>query len=144
MYIGTESEARKRFQENRSISRQHSQSRDRRQWSFSKNRYDPRSGYDNRSCYDKYRSSGRKEELDRRDRLQSTQRLPYSPRCIGCKCDSCTKNAKTLNRIEDILKKDRMLKQSQLKNQQLLTFVRNQKKTKILQSTILKHIKEGR
>ena len=51
MYMGTESEARKRYQGNCSFTQQQFQSQDRRQRSFSRPRYDPRpryDGYDNR------------------------------------------------------------------------------------------------
>ena len=32
-------------------------------------------------------------------------RSPYSPRCIGCKCETCTQNQKTLNDIKDMMSK---------------------------------------
>ena len=71
MYMGTESEARKRYQGNRSISQQQSQSQYRKQRSFSRPRYDPRQrydGYDNRSRFDRFKSPGRRGEIHWHDR----------------------------------------------------------------------------
>ena len=67
MYMGTESEARKRYQGTHSYSQQQAQSLDRRQRSFSRPRYDPRPRYndniyDNRSKFDKFKSPGRRQE----------------------------------------------------------------------------------
>ena len=69
MYMGTESEARKRYQGNCSYSQQRAQSLDRRQRSLSRNSryggYDPRpryGGYNLRSRFDRFKSPGRHEE----------------------------------------------------------------------------------
>ena len=75
MYMGTESEARKRYQGTRSYSQQRAQSLDRRQRSFSRPRYDPRpryNGYDNRSQFDRFKSpGGRREESGRCDQSRT-------------------------------------------------------------------------
>ena len=64
MYMGTESEARKRFQRNNSFG-QRRQSQDGRQRSFFRNsRYD---GYNARSRYDQFKSPGRHKDLVRQD-----------------------------------------------------------------------------
>ena len=71
MYMGSASEARKRHC---SFSEQWSQSRYRRQRSFSRNRFEPRrryEEYDNRSRYDKFKTPGRRGEPDRCDILQT-------------------------------------------------------------------------
>lgn len=72
LYTGTESESRKRFQRNRSFSQQRGQSQDRRQISFSRNRYDdPRAGFNQepRLRYDRFKSSGRQEDPVHHDQL---------------------------------------------------------------------------
>ena len=75
MYMGTDSEARKRFQGARSFSQQQAQSLDRRNRSLSRQRNDPRpryneTRYDNRSRYDRFKSpGGRREESGQRDQL---------------------------------------------------------------------------
>ena len=58
MYMGGESEARKRFQGNCSFSQHRSQSQDGRSRSLSRSRYDSTSRYnqDNRSRYDRFKS----------------------------------------------------------------------------------------
>ena len=63
MYMGTESEARKRFNGARSQSQPRPQSQDGRARSFSRPRYDPRpryndSRYDSRSRLDRFKSPG--------------------------------------------------------------------------------------
>ena len=53
------------------------------------------------------RSPGRRQEQQYQDRARTpSSGRPYPTlRCIGCKCDSCYKNGKTLQRIEDLLNK---------------------------------------
>ena len=70
MYMGNESEARKRYQGNRSFSQQRSQSQDGRNISLTRSRYNSRQrydGYDNRARFDRFKSPGRTGELDRQD-----------------------------------------------------------------------------
>ena len=65
LYMGTESEARKRYQGNRFYSQQWAQSLDRRQRSLSR---DFRiSGYDPRSRFDRFKSPGRRDESVQHD-----------------------------------------------------------------------------
>ena len=127
IYMGGKSEARKRFQGTHSFSQHRSQSQDGRNRSLSRSRYDPKSRYnqdnrsrfnrfkspgwggesrynqDNRSKYDRFKSPERGGELDWRDWLRSHSRPPYSPRCIGCKCDICYNNTKTLKEINNLI-----------------------------------------
>ena len=105
-YIGTESKARKRSQGTRSFSQQRVQSQDRRQEYFSRPKYNPRyDGFGNRSRYDRFKSPGWKEKPGQRDQSQTQSRPPYSPRCIGCKCESYYKNKKTLDEIKELIRK---------------------------------------
>ena len=79
IYMGTELEARKRYQGNCSYSQQRAQSLDRRQRSLSRNsRY---GGYDPRSRFDRFKSPGRREESVQHDRSRSQNFswLPNSP-----------------------------------------------------------------
>ena len=46
-----------------------------------------------------------KEEQDWHDQSQIQSRPPYSPQCIGCKCESCDKNKKTLDEIKELINK---------------------------------------
>ena len=102
MYMGTESEVRKRFPRNNSFGQQR-QSQDGRQRSFSRNsRYD---GYNARSRNDKFKSPRRQEDSVRRDRLQSQNfSCPRNfPCCIGCKCKDCYQNKKTCEEIKKLI-----------------------------------------
>ena len=69
MYIGTESESRKRFQRSRSSSQQRRQSQDRRQRSLIRNRYNDynRNSQDTRSRYDCFKSPYTQGGQDHRD-----------------------------------------------------------------------------
>ena len=83
MYMGGESEARKRHQRTCSFSQHRSQSQDGRNRSLSRSRYDPTSRYnqDNRSRYDRFKSPGRggesrynQDNRSRYDRFKSPGR----------------------------------------------------------------------
>ena len=109
MYMGKESLSRKRFSNSRDRTpsqngrqRSLSQNRDDRQKNFSQSRYN-----NFRNNTDRGRSPGRRQEQQYKDRTRTPSRgRPYpTVRCIGCKCDSCYKNGKILQRIEDLLNK---------------------------------------
>ena len=109
MYMGKESLSRKRFSNLRDRTpsqngrqRSLSQARDDRQRTFSQ------SGYNNfRANRERGRSPGRRQEQQYQDRSRTLSRgRPFpSVRCIGCKCNSCYSNSKTLQRIEELLSK---------------------------------------
>ena len=107
LYIGTESESRKRFHRSRSQSQQRGQPQEKRLRSFSRNRYSNSrsSSQDQRSRYDRFKSTSAQGSQDRCDwsQSQSNARPQYSPQCIGCKCFTCTENVKTCKRIEEII-----------------------------------------
>ena len=73
MYMGTESEARKRFNKACSQSQTRAQSQDGRARSFSRSRYDPRARYnDLRSRLDRFKSpGGRRPELGQHDQSRT-------------------------------------------------------------------------
>ena len=79
-----------------------SQGRDGRQRTFSQ------SGYNNfRANRDRTRSPARRQDQQYQDRSRTpTRGRPFpSVRCIGCKCNSCYSNQKTLQEIKDLLSK---------------------------------------
>ena len=81
MYMGTESEARKRFNNSHSQSRTQVQSQDGRARSFSRPRYDPSPRYnDPRSRLDRFKSpGGRQPESAQCDQSRTQSRTPYPP-----------------------------------------------------------------
>ena len=109
MYMGKESLSRKRF----SNSRDRNPSQNGRQRSLSQNRDDRQknfSQYGNnnfRNDMNRGRSPGRRHENQYQDRARTPSRgRPYPKvRCIGCKCNSCYSNQKTLLEIKDLLSK---------------------------------------
>ena len=65
-------------------------------------------GYNNfRTTRDRGRSPGRRQEQQYQDRARTpSSGRPYpTVRCIGCKCNSCYSNQKTLQEITDLLSK---------------------------------------
>ena len=109
MYMGTESEARKRFNYSRSQSQNRNQPQTERARSQSQPRYNPNNRYDPspRARVDRFKSPGRRPESLNRDRLRTQSRpQPYHPiRCISCRCNNCYNNKKTLQEIKDLLHK---------------------------------------
>ncbi len=111
MYMGTESEARKRFNNSRSRSQNRNQPQNGRERSQSQPRYNsnPNTRYDSsyRSRVDRFKSPGRRQESLNRDRSWTQSRAqPYPPiRCISCRCNNCYNNKKTLQEIKDLLHK---------------------------------------
>ena len=101
MYMGKDSEARKRLQRNNSFNRRR-QSFDGRQRSYSRG-----SQYgSSRSRYDKFKSRGR-DSFTRRDRslTQENNPLDYNfPQCIACRCQTCNQTKKTYEEIKKMIK----------------------------------------
>ena len=107
--MGKESEFRKRFNNSRTRTpsqngrqRTYSQSQNGRQRTFSQS-----GNNDFRTNRDRTRSPGRRPDQQYQDRSRTPSRgRPFPPvRCIGCKCNSCYSNKKTLQEIKDLLSK---------------------------------------
>ena len=101
MYMGKDSEARKRLQRNNSFNRRR-QSFDGRQRSLSRGSHYGSS----RSIYDKFRSGGR-DSSTRRDRSLTQEKNPLDydfPRCIACICQTCNQTKKTCEEIKKMIK----------------------------------------
>ena len=82
MYMGTESEARKRFNNSRSRSQTQNQSQNEIARLFSTSRYNPNNRYDPgpRARLDRFKSPGRRPESTIRDRSQAQSRTQnFSP-----------------------------------------------------------------
>ena len=111
MYMGTESEARKRFNNSRSRSQNRNLPQAGRARSQSQPRYNsnPNTRYNPnyRSRVDRFKSPGRRQESLNHDRSQTqSKNNPYPPiRCISCRCNNCYNNKKTLQEIKDLLHK---------------------------------------
>ena len=107
--MGTESEARKRFNNSRSRSQNRNQPQTGRERSQSQPRYNPNTRYDpsSRSRVDRFKSPGRRQESLNRDRLRTqSKNNPYPPIIyISCRCNNCYNNKKTLQEIKDLLHK---------------------------------------
>ena len=102
IYMGTESEARKRFQRNNSFNRR-GQSFDGRQWSLSWGSQSGSSRYTPRSRYDGFKSRG-KEASSQRDYLQTpAKNTPDFPRCIGYRCQDCNQTKRTCEEIKKVI-----------------------------------------
>ena len=110
MYMGKESESRKRFNNSRTRTpsqngrqRTFSQSQNGRQRTFSQSGYN-----DFRANRDRTRSPGRRQDQQYQGRSRTPSRNQPFPlvRCIGCKCNSCYSNKKTLQEIKELLNKE--------------------------------------
>ena len=100
MYMGKESESRKRF--NNSHSQTPSQNG--RQRTFSQSGYNQN---DPRARRDRTRSPGRRQDQQYQGRSRTPSRNQPFPliRCICCRCNNCYNNKKTLQEIKDLLSK---------------------------------------
>ena len=100
MYMGKESESRKQFNN----SQTHTPSQNGRQRTFSQSGYNTN---DFRAKRDRTRSPGRRQDQPYQERLRTPSRnQPFPPvRCIGCRCNSCYSNKKTLQEIKELLSK---------------------------------------
>ena len=100
MYMGKESESRKRFNN----SRTRTPFQYGRQRTFSQSRYNAN---DFRAKRDRTRSPGRRQDQPYQGRSRTPSRnQPFPPvRCIGCKCNSCYGNKNTLQEIKELLNK---------------------------------------
>ena len=97
MYMGKESESRKRFNN----SRTRNPSQNGRQRTFSQSGYN-----DFRAKRDRTRSPGRRQDqqYQGRSRTPSRNQPSFPVRCFGCKCNSCyISNKKTLQEIKELL-----------------------------------------
>ena len=109
MYMGRDSESRKRFSNSRNQTpsqngrqRSLSQGGDGRQRTYSQSGYN-----DSRGNRDRTKSPVRRQNQNYQGRSRTpTRGRPFSSvRCIGCKCNSCYNNQKTLKEIKDLLSK---------------------------------------
>ena len=96
--MGKESESRKRFNN----SRTRTPSQNGRQRTFSQSGYN-----DFRAKRNRTRSPGRRQDQQYQGRSRTPSRnQPFPPvRCIGCRCNSCYSNKKTLQEIKELLSK---------------------------------------
>ncbi len=100
MYMGKESESRKRFNNSRTCT----QSQIGRPRTYSQTGYNPN---DPRARRDRTKSPGRRQDPQYQGRLRTPSRnQPFPPiRCISCRCNNCYNNKKTLQEIKELLHK---------------------------------------